>query len=118
MHFKAPNLSPKRALATGLKIPLGRWLSTKTVLVMKLTSFLILDACLQVSARGFTQTVSFTGKNVSLEKIFDAVKQQAGYLFFYKADIMADAKPVSVRAEDMDLETFLTALLKDQPLKF
>jgi TonB-linked SusC/RagA family outer membrane protein len=96
----------------------GRWFSTKTMLVMKLTSFLILAACLQLSAKGLSQTVTFSGKNVPLEKVFDAVKQQTGYLFFYKVEMMADAKPVTVKAEGVELETFLTALLKDQPLTY
>lgn len=94
------------------------WLSTKTVLVMKLTSILILTACLHVSARGLSQTVTFSGKDIPLEKVFEAVKQQTGYFFFYQVEVMADAKPVSIEANKVDLETFLTTLLKDQPLKF
>src|SRR5580658_10316755 len=66
-------------------------IATKTVLVMKLTSFFLLAACLQVSARGLSQTVTFSGRNVPLEKVFDEVKKQTGYVFFYDADLLKEA---------------------------
>ena len=93
-------------------------ISTKTVLVMKLTSFFLLAACLQVSARGLSQTVTFSGRNVTLEKVFDEVKKQTGYVFFYDADLLKEARPVTIKAENVALEKFLTNLLEDQPLKF
>jgi hypothetical protein len=37
---------------------------------MKLTAIILLAAALQVSARGYTQTVTISLKNVSLEKVF------------------------------------------------
>src|ERR1700722_13086081 len=92
--------------------------STKTVLVMKLTSFFLLAACLQVSARGLSQTVSFSGHNVTLESVFDEVKKQTGYVFFYDADLLKEARPVTIKAENVALEKFLSDLLADQPLKF
>ena len=92
--------------------------STKTVLVMKLTSFFLLAACLQVSARGLSQTVTFSGRNVALEKVFDEVKKQTGYVFFYDADLLKEARPVTIKAENVALEKFLSDLLEDQPLKF
>jgi TonB-dependent starch-binding outer membrane protein SusC len=92
--------------------------STKTVLVMKLTSFCLLAACLQVSARGLSQTVSFSGHNVPLESVFNDVKKQTGYVFFYDADILKEARPVTIKAENVALEKFLSDLLADQPLKF
>jgi TonB-dependent starch-binding outer membrane protein SusC len=92
--------------------------STKTVLVMKLTSFFLLAACLQVSARGLSQTVTFSGRNVLLEKVFDEVKKQTGYVFFYDADLLKEARPVTIKAENVALEKFLSNLLADQPLKF
>jgi TonB-linked SusC/RagA family outer membrane protein len=93
-------------------------ISTKTVLVMKLTSFFLLAACLQVSARGLSQTVTFSGRNVLLEKVFDEVKKQTGYVFFYDADLLKEARPVTIKADNVVLEKFLSNLLADQPLKF
>lgn len=91
---------------------------TKTLLVMKLTSILLLGACLQVTARVYSQTVSFSGKNVSLEKIFSVVEKQTGYVFFFDESILKDARPVSIRAENYSLQLFLNCVLNDQSLKF
>jgi hypothetical protein len=39
-------------------------------LVMKLTAILLLSVCLQISAKGFSQDITLSEKNVSLQKIF------------------------------------------------
>lgn len=85
---------------------------------MRLFSFLLLVACMQVPARGLAQTVSFSGHNVPLVKVFDTVKKQTGYVFFYDADLLKEAKPVTIKAVNVTLEKFLTDLLADQPLNF
>lgn len=95
-----------------------RWLSTKTVLVMKITTSLILAACLQVSAKGVSQTVTFSGKNVSLQKVFTVIKKQTGYAVMYNADQVEKAKPVNVTANNTPLETFLRQVLIGQPFEF
>ena len=91
---------------------------TKTLLVMKLTSILLLGACLQLSARVHSQTVSFSGKNVPLETIFSAVEKQTGYVFFFDEAILKDARPVTIRAENYSLPLFLNAVLNGQPFRF
>lgn len=87
-------------------------------MTMKLTSFLLLAACLQVSAKARSQTVSFSGRKVSLEKVFTSVEKQTGYVFFYDEAVMSGVRPVTVRAVNMPLETFLNLALKEAPLKF
>jgi TonB-linked SusC/RagA family outer membrane protein len=78
----------------------------------------MLGACLQVAARGHSQTVSFSGKNVPLEKIFTVVEKQTGYVFFYDEAILRDAQPVTIRAENYSLTLFLNCVLNGQPLKY
>ncbi|HVW60507.1 MAG TPA: TonB-dependent receptor [Puia sp.] len=85
---------------------------------MKLTSFLLLAACLQVSAKARSQTVSFSGRKVPLEQVFTSVEKQTGYVFFYDEAVMSGVRPVTVRATNMPLETFLNLALKEAPLKF
>jgi len=91
---------------------------TKTLLVMKLTSILLLGACLQVSARVHAQTVSFSGNNVPLEKVFAAVEKQTGYVFFFDEAILKDARPVTIRAENYSLPLFLSCVLNGQPFRY
>ncbi|HWK06755.1 MAG TPA: SusC/RagA family TonB-linked outer membrane protein [Puia sp.] len=85
---------------------------------MKLTSILLLGTCLQVSARVHSQTVSFSGKNVSLEKVFASVEKQTGYVFFFDEAILQDARPVTIRVDNMPLAFFLNTILKEEPLTF
>lgn len=85
---------------------------------MKLTSLLLLGACLQLSAHLHSQTVSFSGQQVPLEKVFAAVEKQTGYVFFYDEAILKEARPVTIRAENELLSTFLGRVLSEQPFKF
>jgi len=91
---------------------------TKTLLVMKLTVFLLTAAFLNVSANGISQKVSFSGKNVSLETAFSAVKQQTGFSFSYKEDALFGSKPVTIHATNQPLLQFLDALFAGQPLQY
>ncbi|HEY9259779.1 SusC/RagA family TonB-linked outer membrane protein [Chitinophaga sp.] len=83
---------------------------------MKLTFFLLTAALLQVSARGFSQSINFNGKNVALEKVFAAVESQTEYVFLYKATALSAAKPVTISARGMDLGAFLNKIFENQSL--
>jgi len=85
---------------------------------MKLTSILLLGVLMQVSARVHSQTVSFSGRDVPLEKIFASVEKQTGYVFFYDETILKDARPVTIRAENYSLPLFLSCILNGQPYRF
>jgi TonB-linked SusC/RagA family outer membrane protein len=91
---------------------------TKTLLVMKLTVFLITVACFHVTAEGISQNVTFSGKDVPIEKIFAVVKQQTGYLFFYQENTLKSAKPVTIVAKNKPLLQFLDEVFSHQPLKY
>lgn len=91
---------------------------TKTLLVMKLTIFLIIAACFQVSAGSTAQTVTFSGKDVPLEKVFEAVRQQTGFVFLYNETLLKDTKPVTLDATQLPLGRFLEMSLKGQGLKY
>ena len=89
------------------------------LLAMKLTFVLLTAAMLNVSAKGFSQgKISFSGKNVPLEKVFSAIKKQTGYGITYQANIFNDTRPVSVEAKGLSLEQFLNMVLKGQPIKY
>ena len=85
---------------------------------MKLTVVLLTVALLQVSARSSSQTVSYSGKAVSLPVIFSVVEKQTGFIFFYDAAILRESKPVTISARDLPFEDFIRLALRDQPLKY
>ncbi|WP_168199398.1 hypothetical protein [Pedobacter aquae] len=55
---------------------------SKTFRIMKLTVILLTLGCLQLSAKSFSQSISITGKNISLEKALTTIGEQSGYFFF------------------------------------
>src|ERR1044072_1343019 len=61
----------------------NRRLRILTLRVMKLSTIIVLAACLQVSASSYSQTVTYTCRNESLVNVFKAIKQQTGYVVFY-----------------------------------
>ncbi|WP_106528368.1 TonB-dependent receptor [Chitinophaga niastensis] len=85
---------------------------------MKLTAILLTIFALQVSARGFSQTVSVTCKDMPLPEVFTVIKQQTGFLFFYRSKDLSDISPVSIQIREVPLKVALEKLLQDRPLTF
>ena len=85
---------------------------------MKLTSILMLAACLQISAKTLSQTVTYSGKQVMLSQVLNAVKKQTGYVFFYNKSILRNCSPMNVTAVNQPLETFLDDILKERHLAY
>src|SRR5688500_20195397 len=86
--------------ATGKASALGSALNQLTcsfksrcaVRVMKLTTIILLSACLHVSANGISQTVTLSMKNAPIEKVFKAIKQQTHYVFFSNYELLQKAR--------------------------
>jgi len=93
-------------------------LPSKTFLVMKLTVFLLTIACVQLSARSYSQDIHFTGRNVALEQALLAIEKQSGYYFFYKYNELQQAHPVTVNLQQVSVEKALEEIFKDQPLTY
>jgi len=91
------------------------WLSRQTWLAMKLLMILMFAGFLQVSATGYSQTVTISGKDIPLKKVFEAIKNQAGYVFFYDVDVLRKAKPITIDVKNAPVEKALTETFKDQP---
>lgn len=90
----------------------------KMLLIMKLTAILLLTAALHVSATGLSQKITFSRGNASLEQVFEAIQQQAGYSFIFNSHMLAGAKKVNIRVRNASVEEVLTLCFKDQPFSF
>lgn len=90
----------------------------QTLLVMRLTMILLTAAIFNVSATGLSQTITFTGKNASLQAVITAIKKQTGYSVVYNSDLLNVARPVSLNVTRVPLRDFLQEVFKDQPLDF
>ncbi|MGN6421330.1 MAG: SusC/RagA family TonB-linked outer membrane protein [Pseudobacter sp.] len=85
---------------------------------MKLTLILLTVALLSAHGKGVSQTITYSGRNVPLEKILQEVEKQTGYLTIYNSNLLNNAKPVNIHKKNVPLNTFMQELLKDLPVNF
>jgi TonB-linked SusC/RagA family outer membrane protein len=97
---------------------LKKILSPQVGRIMRLTTILLLTACLHVGAKGVTQTVSLSEKNAPLIKVMNEIEHQTGYAFFYKSQWLLQAKKVTIKAENIPLKQALDLCFKDQPFTY
>jgi TonB-linked SusC/RagA family outer membrane protein len=86
--------------------------------IMKLTVIILLTACMGVHAAGNAQNVSLSEKNAILAKVLESIKQQTGYKFLYKDDVMKKSGKVNIQVQAMPLEKALEKLFMSQPLAY
>lgn len=112
-------ISGKAAIAMGkTRRCLLKWELTKTLRIMKLGAFLLLAAAMHVSAKGVTQDrITLSLKNAPLEKVFDAIESQSGFVFIYKNETVKDKK-VSIQVTNASLPAVLEECLKGQDLSY
>lgn len=90
----------------------------KTVRIMKLTIILLAGFCLQVSAKGYAQNVTVSGKNLSLEKVFSLIKTQTGYTFWYNVELMSKARKVDLNVRNKPIAEALEMCFQGQPFSY
>lgn len=83
-----------------------------------MTAILLTVVCLQAGAEVYSQKVSLSVKQQSLEMVFREIRQQTGYVFWYKLDMLKHAKKVTVSLYNQDLTRVLDEIFKDQPLSY
>jgi len=88
------------------------------LLTMKLTVVLIAAFLLQAHAGSYSQTVTFSGKNIPLEKVFSVIEKQTGYVFFFNYTVLGQAKPVDLKVKNASLNEVLKDCFTDQPLEY
>lgn len=97
---------------------LFKWPGRQTARVMKLTLLLLTVGLLQARANGYSQQVTLDVKDASLVRVFAIIKQQTGYVYFGATDLLAKARPVTIKVTNAPLETVLQQCFKDQPLDY
>ncbi|MBC9929251.1 TonB-dependent receptor [Chitinophaga qingshengii] len=85
---------------------------------MKLKSILLLGLCLQVSATAVAQGITIIGKNITLDKVFNSIRQQTGYNFAYSNELLKLAHPVTLHIKDGSLQQVLDSSFTSQPLTY
>lgn len=95
-----------------------RAIGKKIMLAMKLTALLLTIFFLQVHASGSAQSVTISGKDLSLTQVFAAIKQQTGYVVFYNRNMLAGTKTVTLAAQNMPLQQLLDIVFSEQPVEY
>jgi TonB-linked outer membrane protein, SusC/RagA family len=95
----------------------SRW-RAQMILAMKLSFILLTTAMVSVHASGLSQKITLAVKQAPLQQVFQQVEKKTNYVFFFKKEDLADARPVSIEAYDLAIEAFMEKLLVHQPLKF
>ncbi len=90
----------------------------KTLRIMNVAAVLMTVACLQVSAKGFSQNVTVVGKNLPIEKVFSSIKAQTGHTFFYNVALMQKAKKENVNIKNKSLKEALDIYFQNQPFTY
>ena len=112
MELKAVCPFPKLRFTSGFKRDL-----TKTLLIMKLTAILLLLACLTAAAKGYSQ-ITLSEKNAPLQKVFKEIQKQSGYDFFYAYELIERSGTVTIKVNNVSLETAVQECLKGKGLVF
>ncbi|SDD38617.1 TonB-linked outer membrane protein, SusC/RagA family [Mucilaginibacter pineti] len=84
---------------------------------MKLTTFLLIIALMQASAKGYGQSINLNEKNVAVEAVFHSIEKQTGYVFFYDIATIRNLR-VSIHAQNASINDVLDNYFKDLPLSF
>src|SRR5699024_249272 len=86
--------------------------------IMKLIVILLTVGALSISAKGFSQSITFSGENVSLEKVFSVIHQQTGYAFFYNEGDIKERKEVTISIKNKNLKNALNKILRNRDLDY
>ena len=85
---------------------------------MKLTTVLLIAACLNAGAKSFAQKINLSVKDVPLQKVFKEIRKQTGYQFLFADELLQTAKNVSLTIKDATIEEALDNCFKEQPLDY
>lgn len=90
-----------------------RWHARKMLKIMKLCIVLTLVCVFKVSASVYSQNTRFNMElqNVSIEKVFEEIKQQSNYTFFYDDKGISNIKNLSISTKNATAEKILDKCL-------
>lgn len=87
-------------------------------LIMRLTFLLLFVITLSASASVLSQTVSFSARNIAIEKAFKEIKKQTGFVFFYDESTIRKDDKVNLVLTNASIEEALKACLINKSLTY
>jgi TonB-dependent SusC/RagA subfamily outer membrane receptor len=92
------------------------WLPSQILRIMKLTTLLLFIVLMHAGAKGYSQ-VTLRVVNTPLEKVFESIKKQTGYVFFYTSPELNNTK-VNIQVNNASIEETLDKCLQNLPYSF
>jgi hypothetical protein len=97
----------------------GRWLlSCRAARCLSLAMLCILMCNSYAQALNDQQKVTIAGKNMSYQKVFQAIKKKTGLTVFYSNELLNDAETISLDFQNEDLETVLNFILREKNIGY
>ena len=91
----------------------------KCLLMMKLTALFLLIACMQVTAKGYSQDkMSINLKDVKLKYAITYIQHNSKYRFIYNDDLFPESAKVTVEARDATIQQILDIVLRSTTLVY
>jgi hypothetical protein len=97
--------------------PLSTIAMIKTLRCMKLTIVLLLAASLQARAWGYSQKITLSVENGTLEAVFAEISKQADCKFVYTSNVQIKQIRITVTIKNKDLKAALNDCLAGLPFK-
>lgn len=79
---------------------------------------LLVLTCQAQAIKGNAKDVTISERNAPLETIFRKISDQTGYLFFYNAEWLKKANPVTIHVKKASLDEVLNICFANQPLSY
>lgn len=87
--------------------------------IMKCTIVIMLLACLQVSANGFSQNrISLNLSSVEVKKALAVIEKKSNFRFLYNQKLVSNLKRVDLLAQDEEVTSVLTRMFSNTPVSF
>lgn len=90
----------------------------KVVLIMKSILIFSLLFTLQLQAKVYSQLITLSVKEESLESVFKRLKAQSDYVFFYDQDLLKKAMSINLDVKNKPLRSVLDLCFENQPLTY
>src|SRR5882757_8996877 len=79
---------------------------------------LLLSVSPGIFAETAEKTISIKGENLSLPQIFQLIKKQSDFEFFYNRKLVENLKPVSINVLNASVDQVMDICCKDQPVSY
>ncbi|SEN32903.1 TonB-linked outer membrane protein, SusC/RagA family [bacterium A37T11] len=86
--------------------------------MIKLSTLLILLACVQLSAEVLAQDITLSVKDATLEQVFREIRSKSKVDFLYQTDQIVKTRRVTIQVKKAPLEEVLKLIFKGQPVDY